>query len=322
LNIAKNIKKIAKDVLLNEARSIRSLTSYIDDNFTSSVEEILHLNGRVVVTGVGKSAIIAQKIVATLNSTGTPSVFMHAADAIHGDLGIIQQEDIVICISKSGNTPEVKVLVPLIKRKGVKLIGLVSNTSSFLAKQSDYVLNATIEAEACPHNLAPTTSTTVHLAIGDALAVCVLQLRGFTSRDFANLHPGGSLGKQLYLKVDDIYPNNELPVVSPQTPVKDAIIEISSKRLGAVAVINKDGSLSGIITDGDIRRMLEKKSDISRIKAKDIMNASPKTVKKGDFAVDALTLMQKKNITQVIVMDGKKVAGFVHLHDLLKEGIV
>jgi len=322
LNIAKNIKKIAKEVLLNEANSIKNLVSFIDDNFTSSVEEILHLNGRVVVTGVGKSAIIAQKIVATFNSTGTPSVFMHAADAIHGDLGIIQQEDLVICISKSGNTPEIKVLVPLIKRKGVKLIGLVCNTASFLAKQSDYVLNGTIESEACPHNLAPTTSTTVHLAMGDALAVCVLQLRGFTSRDFANLHPGGSLGKQLYLKVDDIYPHNELPVVSPQTPVKDAIIEISSKRLGAAAVIKKDGSLAGIITDGDIRRMLEKNSDISGIKARDIMTSKPKTVKRGDFAVDALSMMQKRNITQVIVMDGKKVAGFVHLHDLLKEGIV
>lgn len=322
LNIAKNIKKIAKEVFLNEARSIRVLTSFIDDDFTSCVEEILSLKGRVIITGIGKSAIIAQKIVATLNSTGTPSVFMHAADAIHGDLGIIQQDDMVICISKSGNTPEVKVLVPLIKRKGVKLVALVSNTRSFLAKQSDFVLNATIESEACPHNLAPTTSTTVHMAMGDALAVCILKLRGFSSRDFANLHPGGSLGKQLYLKVDDIYPGNELPIVSLQTPVKDAIIEISSKRLGAAAVLKKDGSLAGIITDGDIRRMLEKNVNINDIKVRQIMNANPKTVKKGDFAVDALSLMQKNNITQVIVMSGKKVAGFVHLHDLLKEGIV
>jgi len=322
LNIAKNIKKIAKEVLLNESKSLRDLIGYIDDSFTSCVEEILSLKGRVVITGVGKSAIVAQKIVATLNSTGTPSVFMHAADAIHGDLGIIQSEDIVICISKSGNTPEVKVLIPLIKRKKVKLIALVSNTKSFLAKQADFILNATIEVEACPHNLAPTTSTTVHLALGDALAVCLLNLRGFTSKDFAQLHPGGSLGKQLYLRVDDIYPGNEVPTVLLQTPIKEVILEISSKRLGAAAVVDKDQKLLGIITDGDIRRMLEKRNSFGSIKAKDVMSKNPRTVSKGDFAVGALAIMQEKNITQLIVVENKKVIGFVHLHDLLKEGIV
>ncbi|HEX9651757.1 MAG TPA: KpsF/GutQ family sugar-phosphate isomerase [Cyclobacteriaceae bacterium] len=322
MNIAKNIKKIAKGVLLNEANSIRAIAGFIDDNFAACVQEILEIKGRVIITGIGKSAIIAQKIVATLNSTGTPSVFMHAGDAIHGDLGIIQPEDMVICLSKSGNTPEIKVLVPLIKRRGVKLAALVSNTNSFLAKQADYILNATIAEEACPNNLAPTTSTTAHMAVGDALAVCLLRLRNFSSEDFAMLHPGGSLGKQLYLKVEDVFPGNELPVVSPDTPLKEVILEISSKRLGATAVVNKKQNLLGIITDGDIRRMLEKQANIKSTKAADIMTKNPKTVSVGDFAVHALSLMQKKNITQVVVVDNKKVVGFVHLHDLLKEGLV
>ncbi len=322
LNLVKNIKKIAINVLLNEANAISNLAGYIDDGFEACVIEILETKGRVVVTGVGKSAIIGNKIVATLNSTGTPALFMHAADAIHGDLGMVQQDDVVICISKSGNTPEVKILVPLLKRTGAKLVALVSNTSSFLALQADHVLNATIAEEACPHNLAPTTSTTAHLALGDALAVCLLEARGFTSQDFARYHPGGALGKQLYLKVEDIYPNNELPIVDENAKVSRVIVEISSKRLGATAVVNHNHELVGVITDGDLRRMLEKYTDLSNLKGLDIMTKRPKTVEKGEFAVAALNIMQQNNIAQLIVTDQKKVVGFIHLHDILKEGII
>jgi len=322
LKLTKNIQNIAKNVLINEAEALQKLTTFIDEEFEQCVEEIYNAKGRVVVTGIGKSAIIANKIVATLNSTGTPSLFMHAADAIHGDLGMIQKDDIVICISKSGNTPEIKVLVPLLKRTGSKLVGLVSNTDSYLANQSDFVLNATIGIEACPNNLAPTTSTTAHLAMGDALAVCLLELRNFSSEDFARYHPGGSLGKQLYLKVDDIYVNNELPTIKKQNTLKEVIIEISSKRLGAAAVVNDDNELEGIVTDGDIRRVMQKQDDLSDIHVKEIMSDSAKTVDKGDFAVKALNIMQQNSISQVIVMDNNKVVGFVHLHDLLKEGIV
>jgi arabinose-5-phosphate isomerase len=322
LKLAKNIKKIAKDVLLNESQAIEKLTEFIDDNFEACVRQIYSAKGRLVITGIGKSAIIANKIVATLNSTGTPSLFMHAADAIHGDLGMIQPDDIVMCISKSGNTPEIKVLVPLLKRRGSKLVALVSNTNSYLAQQADFVLNATIAEEACPHNLAPTTSTTVHLALGDALAVCLLELRNFSTRDFAEYHPGGSLGKQLYLKVSDIYLQHKLPAVSADTPLKDVIIEISSKRLGCTSVLDASNNLLGIITDGDLRRMLEKNVNLERIKASDIMTLNPKTIEKDEFAVKALHLMQQANITQLVVMDGSKVGGFIHLHDLLKEGIV
>lgn len=322
LNITKNIKKIAKDVLKNESDAIQKLTEYIDDNFEACVQEIYSAKGRVVITGIGKSAIIANKIVATLNSTGTPSLFMHAADAIHGDLGMIQQDDIVICISKSGNTPEIKVLVPLLKRRGSKLVALVSNTNSYLAQQADYVLNATIGEEACPNNLAPTTSTTAHLALGDALAVCLLELRNFTSEDFAKYHPGGALGKQLYLKVSDVFVNNQLPIVKPNAALKDVILEISSKRLGCTAVAEDDKVLLGIITDGDLRRMLQKDVNISSIKASDIMTKNPKSIEKDEFAVKALHMMQEKSITQLVVMEGNKVEGFIHLHDLLKEGIV
>lgn len=322
MKLAKNIKKIAQDVLLNESRAIEKVTTYIDENFEACVREIYSAKGRLVITGVGKSAIIANKIVATLNSTGTPSLFMHAADAIHGDLGMVQPSDIVMCISKSGNTPEIKVLVPLLKRRGSKLVALVSNTNSYLAQQADFVLNATIAEEACPHNLAPTTSTTVHLAIGDALAVCLLELRNFSSRDFAEFHPGGSLGKQLYLKVADIYLQHQLPAVSADTPLKDVIIEISSKRLGCTSVLDGNKNLLGIITDGDLRRMLEKNIPLERIKAADIMTPNPKTIQKDEMAANALHLMQRSNITQLVVMDGDKVAGFVHLHDLLKEGII
>lgn len=322
MNIVKNIQNIARAVLINESRAIENLTNYIGNDFEACVREILSSKGRVVVTGIGKSAIIANKIVATLNSTGTPALFMHAADAIHGDLGMIQHEDIVICLSKSGNTPEIKVLVPLLKRRGSKLVALVSNTNSYLAQHSDYVLNATIAEEACPNNLAPTTSTTAHLALGDALAVCLLELRNFTSQDFAQFHPGGSLGKQLYLKVEDIFVQHQLPVVKPEASLKDVILEISSKRLGATAVIDEANQLLGIITDGDLRRMLQKESNISAVKAVDIMSKNPKTIDRAEFAVKALQIMQQNNITQLIVKDGERVAGFVHLHDLLKEGIV
>ncbi len=322
MNIAKNIKQIAKDALINEARAVENLTNYIDNDFEACVREILQSKGRVVITGIGKSAIIANKIVATMNSTGTPALFMHAADAIHGDLGMIQEEDIVICLSKSGNTPEIKVLVPLLKRRGSKLVALVSNKNSYLAEHADYVLNATISEEACPNNLAPTTSTTAHLAMGDALAICLLELRDFSSEDFAKYHPGGSLGKQLYLKVDDVFSNNLLPLVSPDTPLKDVILEISSKRLGATAVVDGQQTLLGIITDGDLRRMLQKESNIALIKAADIMTRTPKSIDKSEFAVKALQIMQENSISQLVVKDGPKVAGFIHLHDLLKEGIV
>jgi arabinose-5-phosphate isomerase len=322
LNLVKNIKKIARDVLINESRAIENLANFIDENFESCVNEIYSAKGRVVITGIGKSAIIANKIVATLNSTGTPSLFMHAADAIHGDLGMIQKDDIVICISKSGNTPEIKVLVPLLKRRGSKLVALISNTNSYLAKQADFVLNATIAEEACPHNLAPTTSTTAHMAMGDALAVCLLEMRNFSSRDFAEYHPGGALGKQLYLKVSDIYVNNQLPVVGPDTSVNDAILEISSKRLGCTAVTDADQKLLGIITDGDLRRMLQKNINIGQLKASDIMTISPRVIQKDEYAVKALHMMQERSITQLAVLDDDKLVGFIHLHDLLKEGIV
>jgi arabinose-5-phosphate isomerase len=322
LNVTKNIEQIAKYVLINEAKAVENLTNYIDIDFESCVREILNSTGRVVITGIGKSAIIANKIVATMNSTGTPALFMHAADAIHGDLGMIQRNDIVICISKSGNTPEIKVLVPLLKRRGSKLVALVSNTNSYLAEQADFVLNATIGEEACPNNLAPTTSTTAHLAMGDALAVCLLELRDFSSEDFAKYHPGGSLGKQLYLKVEDVISNNELPMVSPSTALKDVILEISSKRLGATAVVDENNNLVGIVTDGDLRRMLQKETNIGLIKAADIMTRTPKTIDKSEFAVKALQVMQENNISQLVVNDGQRVVGFIHLHDLLKEGIV
>ena len=322
MNIVKNIQKIAKDVLLNESQAVANLANYIDNAFEGCVREILQSKGRVVVTGIGKSAIIANKIVATLNSTGTPSLFMHAADAIHGDLGMIQNEDIVICISKSGNTPEIKVLVPLLKRRGSKLVALVSNTESYLAQQADFVLNATVGEEACPNNLAPTTSTTAHLAMGDALAVCLLELRNFSSEDFAKFHPGGALGKQLYLKVEDIFVQRDLPIVKLDTPLKDVILEISSKRLGATAVVDEQHTLLGIITDGDLRRMLQKEINLNAVKAGEIMTKTPKSIERDEFAVKALQLMQQNNITQLVVKEGKKVVGFIHLHDLLKEGIV
>lgn len=323
MNLVNNIALTAKKVLHAEADAIARLADFIDESFEGCVEAILQSKGRVVVTGIGKSANIATKIVATLNSTGTPALFMHAADAIHGDLGMIQPDDFVICISKSGNTPEIKVLVPLLKRKGSKLAAMVSSTDSYLAQSADFILNANVEREACPHNLAPTTSTTAALALGDALAVSLLEARGFSSSDFAHLHPGGSLGKRLYLMVGDIYGHNQAPNVNENASLKEIIIEISSKRLGATAVV-KEGTreLIGIITDGDLRRMLNKYESTEGIKASDIMTPSPLTIEPEQYAAEALAIMQEKSITQLIVTKSGNFEGFVHLHDLLKEGLV
>lgn len=315
------IIELAKTTLIIEAESVRNLQNYINNDFAACVQLIYESKGRVIVTGIGKSAIIAQKIVATLNSTGTPSIFMHAADAIHGDLGTLQQDDVVICISKSGNTPEIKVLVPLLKTGGNKLIALVGNIDSYLAIQSDYILNSTVEKEACPNNLAPTSSTTAQLAMGDALAVCLLDYRGFSSTDFAKYHPGGSLGKKLYLKVGDISSQNQQPQVKPGDSIKSVIMEISSKRLGATAVVDNN-ELVGVITDGDLRRMLEKADTTADLKASDIMNSNPKRIEADELAVNAMLLLEQNNITQLIVVDKGKYQGFVHLHDLLKEGII
>lgn len=322
LKLSKNIQSTAKKVLQQESEAIFQLIKSIDSDFEACVEYLMNIPGRIVFTGIGKSAIIAQKIVASMNSTGTPALFMHAADAIHGDLGMIQAGDAVICISKSGDTPEIKVLVPLIKRLGVGLIAMVSNKKSYLASQSDFVLHALADQEADVLNLAPTTSTTVALALGDALMVCLLECRGFTAQDFAKYHPGGALGKRLYLKVADVYPQHEFPVILPSASIQEAIHEISSKRLGATAVVDSKGNLVGIITDGDVRRMLERSTDWAGIQITDMMNPSPKTIESEAFATEALAIMQAKNITQLVVMAQKKAVGFIHLHDLLKEGIV
>ena len=311
-------------MLLAESEAIRQAMDCIDDQFEQIVETILETSGRVVVTGIGKSAIIGQKIVATLNSTGTPSLFMHAADAIHGDLGMIQANDVVICISKSGNTPEIKVLVPLLKRTGAKLIALASQTSSYLCVQADFVLKAYVEHEADPLNLVPTTSTTVALALGDALAVSLLNARGFTSQDFARFHPGGSLGKKLYLKVSDIYPHHEIPTVPLNATVHEVIIEMTSKRLGATAVADENGQLAGIVTDGDLRRMLNRFNtlDLGHLRASDIMTPSPLSIDPDEYATHALKMMQDRSITQLIVAVDNQIKGFIHLHDLLKEGLI
>lgn len=317
-----NIIEVAKNTILQESESIKKLASYIDHDFEKVVQTIYESKGRVIVTGIGKSANISQKIVATLNSTGTPAIFMHAADAIHGDLGIIQEDDVIICISKSGNTPEIKVLVPLIKNRGNTLIGMVSNVDSFLGKQSDYVLKSTVDKEACPNNLAPTSSTTAQLVVGDALAICLLEYRGFSSDDFAKFHPGGALGKKLYMRVSDLYKNNEVPKVTQNENVKNVIIEISSKRLGATVVLGDSNEILGIITDGDIRRMLQKHDSFDNLKATDIMSTSPKTVNKDELAINAFHLMESNNITQLVVVNKDKYIGMVHLHDILREGIV
>jgi arabinose-5-phosphate isomerase len=320
--LEKKIIEIAKKVLFDESEAIKSLINTIDEQFESIVELILASSGKLVITGIGKSAIIGQKIVATLNSTGQMAVFMHATDALHGDLGIINNNDIVLFISKSGNTPEIKILMPLLKRIGIPIIALVSDQNSFLALNSNKILNAHVNKEACPLNLAPTTSTTAALAMGDALAVCLLEARSFSKGDFAKFHPGGSLGKKLYLKIEDIYPNNLLPIVDSKTSLQEVIFEISSKRLGATAVVANDNELVGIVTDGDLRRMLNNHPNFLDLKAEDIMTTNPKTIESQEYAVNGLLMMQQLNITQLIVCENKKPIGFVHLHDLLKEGLI
>ncbi len=320
--VEKNIIETAKKVLQDESEAIKSLINTIDASFVEIVKTILASEGKIVLSGIGKSAIIAQKISATFNSTGQQAVFMHPTDALHGDLGIIGKQDIIIFISKSGNSPELKVLVPLLKSLKNPLIGLVSDLGSFLAKNADHVLNAHVEREACPLNLAPTTSTTAALAVGDALAMCLLQVREFTNQDFAKYHPGGSLGKKLYLKVADLYTNNECPIVRESASLEEVIMEISSKRLGSTAVVNSANMLVGIITDGDLRRNLSTQKDIFTLKAEDMMGRNPKTIAPDEYAVNALTRMQSLSISQLIVEDGGAVLGFVHLHDLLKEGLL
>jgi len=321
LNTRNQIISVAKKTIETESKAIENLLNLIDDEFAEAIETIYHSNGRVIITGIGKSAIIANKIVATLNSTGTPSIFMHAADAIHGDLGTILEDDVVICISKSGNTPEIKVLVPLIKTRGNTLIAITSNKESFLGQQSDFVLHAYVEKEACPNNLAPTTSTTAQLVIGDAIAVCLLDLKGFSSKDFAKFHPGGSLGKKLYLRVFDLTKLNKKPQVSPDTDIKSVIIEISKNMLGVTAVV-VNNKIIGIITDGDLRRMLVKADSFHGLTAKDIMSKNPKTISNNAMAVEAFEIMDKHSITQLIAEDDGVYSGIVHIHNLTNEGII
>lgn len=312
----------ASQVLLDEAEAVNKIRQYLNDDFAKSVETILRSNGRLIVTGIGKSAIIGQKIVATLNSTGTPAIFMHAADAIHGDLGIIQPDDVVLCISKSGNTPEISQLTPFLKKNGNILIAMVGNTDSFLAREASYVLNCTVEREASPNNLAPTCSSTAQLALGDALASTLIKLRGFTSQDFAKLHPGGILGKRLIMKVSDLYKYNEVPAVTADAPMQQVILEISGKCLGVTAVVEGDRVI-GAITDGDLRRMLQKNPDYVNLKAADVMTVNPKFIQEDILAVDALELMKEKNITNLFVVDHEgRYRGVIHIHDIIKEGIV
>jgi arabinose-5-phosphate isomerase len=311
----------AKKTILSESEAIAKLVDFVSDDFVQTVEIIYNATGRLVVTGIGKSAIIAQKIVATLNSTGTPSLFLHASEAIHGDLGMVQPGDVVICISKSGNSPEIKVLVPLLKRFGNKLVAITGNTTSFLGKEADYVLNTYVESEACPNNLAPTNSTTAQLVMGDALAVCLMEMRNFTAEDFAKYHPGGALGKKLLLRVGDMLDTTHKPIVAPDSNIKTVIVEISEKRLGVTAVVDNQ-KVIGIITDGDIRRMLNKTETISGLVAKDIMTVNPKMINSTDLVSDALNILEDYSITQLVVVDNGEYKGVLHLHDILKEGIV
>ncbi|ESU20773.1 sugar phosphate isomerase, KpsF/GutQ family protein [Flavobacterium cauense R2A-7] len=321
MTVRETILATAKKTILSESESIANLINLVDDDFAKSVELIYNCKGRLIVTGIGKSAIIATKMVATFNSTGTPSMFLHAAEAIHGDLGMVQPGDVIICISKSGNSPEIKVLVPLLKRFGNMLIGMTANPSSFLGKESDFVLNAHVDMEACPNNLAPTNSTTAQLVLGDALAVCLMEMRNFKSEDFAKYHPGGALGKKLLLRVVDMLDQTHRPQVNPDASIKNVIMEISEKRLGVTAVI-ENNNLVGIITDGDIRRMLEKRDTFSDLTAKDIMTKNPKTVQLSDMVVDAFNTMENHSITQMVVVDNNQYKGVLHIHDILKEGIV
>jgi len=317
------ITKTAIRTLEIEVETLNALKTSINQAFTDCVKAIYTSNGRLVVTGIGKSAIVAQKIAASLNSTGTPALFMHAADAIHGDLGMVRPADLVLCISKSGETPEIKVLVPLVKNLGNALIGMVSNANSYLGKHAEYVLHTPVTQEADPNNLAPTASTTAQMAMGDALATALLALRGFTPKDFAQFHPGGALGKQLYLRVSDIFPSNEKPAVQLDTDLPSTILEMTSKRLGATAVLDEAGKLRGIITDGDLRRMLSRGGDLSQLQAKDIMGAHPKTIREDALAVKALQILRANSITQLIVVDGEqRYRGFIHLHDLIREGLI
>ena len=315
-------KNIAQRVIAMEAAAVAGLASLVDDSFDRAVEMLQNCKGRVVLSGIGKSSIIAQKIAATFNSTGTPSIFMHAADALHGDLGIVQENDVVIILSKSGNSPEVKALIPLIKNFGNSLIAVCGNNQSQLAQQADIFLDTTVEQEACPNNLAPTSSTTAQMVMGDALAVTLMELKGFKEGDFAKFHPGGTLGKKLYLRVADIFTQNEKPAVLPGQSLKEVIVEITKKRLGVTAVVDEQQNLVGIITDGDLRRMLEKNTDIENVAAKDIMTHHPKNIQGEELAITALDLMRKNAITQLVVTNGKKYAGIIHIHDLLKEGLI
>ena len=315
-----SIRESALRTLRLESEAIANLANFIDGAFEQAVQRIFNGSGRVVVTGIGKSANIANKLVATLNSTGTPAVFMHAADAIHGDLGNVQKQDIVLCISKSGNSPEIKALVPLVKSMGNLLVGMAGNLEGYLAKHSDLVLNTTVEQEACPNNLAPTTSTAAQLAMGDALAVALMEVRGFSSDDFAKYHPGGALGKRLFVRLEHLLDNETNPQVGPDTPIREVILEISGGRQGAAAVI--DGSnVVGIITDGDVRRMIENHQDFLNLSARDIMGAAPKTLEAEELAVRAFELMERNSISQVLVTRDGTYVGIVHLHDILKEGI-
>lgn len=320
--MSRSIRETALKTIELEAASIAGLGGFINGNFEEAVRAIHGSGGRLVVSGIGKSAIIAQKIVATLNSTGTPSIYMHAADAIHGDLGMVQDQDVVLIISKSGESPEIKVLVQLIRNFGNTLIGMVGNTESFLARNSDHVLNTTVSMEACPNNLAPTSSTTAQMVMGDALAVCLMELNGFTGEDFARFHPGGMLGKKLYLRVRDLYADNAKPMVTPDASLREVIVEISVKRLGATAVVDQDENLLGIITDGDIRRMLEHGENLETVKARDIFCNSPKTIEPEALAVVALDMLRKNDISQLLVARDGKYLGMLHLHELVREGIV
>jgi arabinose-5-phosphate isomerase len=316
------IQQTALHTIDLETQSVAGLAAFIDAGFEKAVESIHASKGRLVISGIGKSAIVAQKIVSTLNSTGTPSLFMHAADAIHGDLGMIQQDDVVMIISKSGESPEIKVLVPLVRNFGNILVGMVGNAGSYLAVNSDIVLNTTVSKEACPNNLAPTSSTTAQMVMGDVLAVCLMELNGFTGQDFAKFHPGGNLGKRLYLRVGDLYVNNERPAVLPTASLKEVIVEITEKRMGVTAVINEKEAIAGIITDGDLRRMLEKNNNLQSVTANDILSANPKTVSPSLLAVEALDVFRINDISQLIVAEDGKYLGILHIHDLVREGIV
>ena len=310
----------ARKTLKIESDAIANLVDHVNDDFVQSIEHILESKGRLVVTGIGKSANIANKIVATFNSTGTPALFMHAADAIHGDLGLIQKDDVVMCLSKSGNTQEIKVLIPLIKTAGNKIIGMTSHKDSYLGQQADFVVHVPVEQEACPNNLAPTTSTTAQLAMGDAMAVALIECRGFSSNDFAKYHPGGSLGKKLYLRIGELVEEQDKPQVSPEDSIPSVIMEMTGKRLGATAVV-QNGDVIGMITDGDLRRMLQKHEQLDKIQASEVMNDTPKCIEAEELAIDAFNLMESNNITQIIVLNQGQYLGIVHIHDLLREGI-